>query len=321
MNLAALDLNLLVVFDALMQERNATRAGERIGLTQSAVSNALARLRALLKDELFLRTASGMRPTPRALDIAVPVRQALDQIRDALEPPRFDPATSEASFVLAAGDYIAATLLPPLMALIRERAPGVRLRLLPTNTLDIVQMLDAGACDMAIGLFDRIPERLDSMVLWEETVSLVARLDHPLASEPLQLDRLALASHVLVSQTGQEDGGASEGYLTNHGLRRQVVARAHLDLRQRLKACGLPVRIALTVPYFSVVPPILQHSDLVALLPRRVALAQQQSVGLAMQELPYTSAATPIQCLWHRRHAAKADQVWLRTLVFEAARR
>lgn len=320
MNLSAVDLNLLVVFDALMQERNVTRAGHRIGLTQSAVSNALARLRGLLKDELFLRVASGMQPTPRALDIAGPVRQALDQIKDALEPPGFDPATTELSFTMVAGDYIAATLLTPLMTLMRQRAPRGRLRLLPGNTLDIVQMLDASACDMAVGLFDKIPDRLDSMTLWEETVSLVARVDHPLASGLLGLERLAMASHVLVSQTGQEDNGASEGHAMNHGLRRQVMTRAHLDLRQRLEACGLPIRIALTVPYFSVVPSILQHSDLVALLPHRVALAQRRLAGLIVMDLPYESAATPIQCLWHRRHAARTSHSWLRSLVIEAAR-
>ncbi len=320
MNLAALDLNLLVVFDALMEERNVTRAGRRVGLTQPAVSNALSRLRAVLKDELFLRSVAGMQPTPRALEIAIPVRDALERIKDALEPRGFDPATADFSFVLAAGDYIASTLLPPLMVLLRERAPGVRLRFLPTNTLDIVQMLDAGACHFAIGLFDAIPDRLDSLVLWEESVSLVARSDHPLASGPLDLGRLAEAWHILVSQTGQEDDGTSDGYLLNHGLRRQVMTRAHLALRQALDERGLSIKVALTVPYFSAVPPILRRSDLAALLPCRVALAQCQDAGMVSRDLPGPPMAMRIQCLWHRRRGATAAQAWLRDLMVEAAR-
>lgn len=321
MNLAALDLNLLVVFDALMEERNVTRAGRRVGLTQPAVSNALSRLRLLLKDELFVRTPAGMQPTARAQEIAGPVQQALTQIKDALEPSGFDPATADLSFTLAAGDYIASTLLPPLMELMRERAPGVRLRVMPANTLDLVQMLDTGECDLATGLFDGFPERLHGMTLWEETVALVARWDHPLAKGPLDLERLAEASHILISQNGQADDGTSDGYLMSHGLRRQVLNRAHLSLRRKLEERGLRLTVALTVPYFSAVLPIVMQSDLVALLPRRTALSLHRLAGLAVRELPCPLEMMPIQCLWHRQATARAPHAWLRRLVTEAAQR
>ncbi|SMF33850.1 transcriptional regulator, LysR family [Azospirillum oryzae] len=321
MNLAALDMNLLVVFDALMEERNVTRAGRRVGLTQPAVSNALSRLRLLLKDQLFIRTPAGMQPTARALEIAGPVQQALAQIKDALEPSWFDPATAELSFALAAGDYIGSTLLPPLTELLRDRAPGVRLRVLPANTLDLMHFLDNGECDMAIGFFDTIPERLDAMPLWAESVSLVARWDHPLASGPMSLERLAEAPHILISQTGQEDDGSSDGYLLSHGLRRQVMTRSHLALRRSLEERGLRLRVALTVPYYSAVLPIVMQSDLVTLLPHRVALSLHRLAGVAVRDLPCPLEAVQIQGLWHRQVTARASHTWLRRLVAEAAQR
>src|SRR5260221_1192818 len=135
MNWGAFDLNLLIVFDAVMQERNVTRAGRRVGLSQPAMSHALNRLRHMLKDELFVRTPEGMAPTPRAEALALPLRNALSEMQLALEPEAFDPATSDRRFVLTLNNYAAVVLAPPLVAAVSAAAPEVRLDLRPGGPL------------------------------------------------------------------------------------------------------------------------------------------------------------------------------------------
>src|SRR5690349_445431 len=150
MNFGAFDLNLLIVFDTVMQERSVTRAGNRIGLSQPAMSHALNRLRYVLKDELFVRTPEGMVPTPRAETLVQPLRNALSEMRLALEPTAFEPATSDRRFTLAISNYAAIVLAPPLVVAVSAAAPSVRLDLRPsgTGTLDIVDRLDRGDLDL-----------------------------------------------------------------------------------------------------------------------------------------------------------------------------
>src|SRR6267154_4811487 len=151
MNWGAFDLNLLVVFDAVMQERSVTRAGGRIGLSQPAMSHALNRLRHMLKDELFVRTPDGMVPTPRAELLAQPLRSALSEMQLALEPAVFDPAASDRRFLLALNNYAAVVLASPLVAAVSAAAPAVRLDLRPSGTMDIVDRLDRGDLDLTVG--------------------------------------------------------------------------------------------------------------------------------------------------------------------------
>jgi DNA-binding transcriptional LysR family regulator len=151
MNWGAFDLNLLIVFDAVMQERSVTRAGSRIGLSQPAMSHALNRLRYMLKDELFVRTPDGMAPTPRAETLAQPLRNALSEMQLALEPTAFDPAASDRRFSLAVNNYAAVVLVPPLVAAVSAAAPAVRLDLRPSGTLDLVERLDRGDLDLTLG--------------------------------------------------------------------------------------------------------------------------------------------------------------------------
>src|SRR5258705_11643547 len=151
MNWGAFDLNLLIVFDAVMQERSVTRAGNRIGLSQPAVSHALNRLRHMLKDELFVRTPEGMVPTPRAETLAQPLRNALSEMQLALEPAAFDPAASDRRFALAVNNYAAVVLAPPLVAAVSAAAPAVPLDLRPSGTLDMFDHLDRGDLDLMLG--------------------------------------------------------------------------------------------------------------------------------------------------------------------------
>src|ERR1700693_4643133 len=151
MNWGAFDLNLLIVFDAVMQDRSVTRAGNRIGLSQPAMSHALNRLRYMLKDELFIRTPDGMVPTPRAETLAQPLRNALSEMQLALEPAAFRPARSDRRFALAVNNYAAVVLAAPLVAAASAAAPAVSLDLRPSGTLDLVDRLDRGDLDLTIG--------------------------------------------------------------------------------------------------------------------------------------------------------------------------
>src|ERR1700738_1686307 len=147
--LGAIDLNLLVVFDAIMMERSVTRAGQRLGLSQPAISHALTRLRHMLKDELFVRSPSGMMPTPRAEQLATPVRIALDGLQQSLEPDHFDPAEDTTTFRIAVDNYAAIVLVAPIAAYVARIAPGVRLDFRPSGTLDVLEQLDRSELHLA----------------------------------------------------------------------------------------------------------------------------------------------------------------------------
>jgi DNA-binding transcriptional LysR family regulator len=157
--LSAIDLNLLVIFDAVMQERNVTRAGQRLGLSQPAMSHALTRLRYMLKDDLFIRSPKGMLPTPRAEQLALPVRSALDGLQHSLEPTQFIPSKATRSFRIAVDNYSAVVLVGPLAGRITKIAPGVTLEFRPSGTLSILDLLDRGELDLAIGALPEPGER------------------------------------------------------------------------------------------------------------------------------------------------------------------
>ena len=153
LNFRSLDLNLLRVFDEVMAERSLTRAAHKLSITQPAVSNAMRRLRDVVGDELVVRSGQGVEPTPRALALWPPVREALAHLQESLAPGHFDPATAESTFVLAMADATAATLVPALVEIIEREAPGISIRVLPLTTRDPRRLLEEEAADMAVGYF------------------------------------------------------------------------------------------------------------------------------------------------------------------------
>jgi DNA-binding transcriptional LysR family regulator len=199
MNWGAFDLNLLIVFDAVMQERSVTRAGSRIGLSQPAMSHALNRLRYVLKDQLFVRTPEGMVPTPRAELLAQPLRNALSEMQLALEPAVFDPAASDRRFALALNNYAAVVLAPPLVAAVSAAAPAVRLDLRPSGTLDIVDRLDRGDLDLTLGSMDSPGERFATAPLLEDPFVMVMRRGHPAGQRKLSAAAFAAVPHLEIS--------------------------------------------------------------------------------------------------------------------------
>ena len=296
MNWGAFDLNLLIVFDAVMQERSVTRAGGKIGLSQPAVSHALSRLRYMLKDELFIRTPDGMVPTPRAEQLAAPVRRALSDMQLALEPETFVPHEATRLFVLALNNYAAVIIAPRLVTEVISTAPGMRLDLRPTGLRDIPALLDRGELDLAIGTFEDAGERFATAGLLEDSFVVVMRRDHPAAQCKLTAEALSGLSYLEISSSG-ENSSFVDQWLGTGGLARKITHRA-----PRLSAAA-----------------ILSSTEMVAVLSCRLAEHRVQSHGLSMCRLPFSSPLIRSTMLWHRRFDDQPGHLWLRKLVQQTA--
>jgi DNA-binding transcriptional LysR family regulator len=312
-----LDLNLLRVFEALMEERSATRAGSRLGLTQSAISHALNRLRYVLKDELFVRGPDGMQPTERAAEIAPRLRQGLLQLALALAPSEFVPERTDRRFTIACTEYAGAVIIPALIARLRQEAPHASLSILPSNQ-GVAETLRCGRADLAIGSFRRFPDWFESETLLQDNRVWVLSADNPAATGELTLERLAELPHLVIAATG-EDERAIEGYVVEHGLERLVTRSDAGVLQGALAARGLRREIAVTTPHFLAALAAVSQSDIAALLPRRLATAFVGRYRLALFEPPYPSPPFDLMSLWHREHGDQPAIAWLRRILREVA--
>jgi DNA-binding transcriptional LysR family regulator len=291
MNWGAYDLNLLIVFDAVMQDRSVTRAGDRIGLSQPAMSHALSRLRHMLKDQLFVRAPEGMLPTPRAEMLAEPLRIALSEMQRALDPPTvFDPASSDRRFTLSLNNYAAVVVAPTLVA--SAAAPALRLDLRPSGTLDVVEQLDRGELDLAIDSQDSPGERFAAEVLLEDSFVMVMRRGHPASRRRLTPRAFAALAHLEISSS-REDTSFIDRWLADSGLKRTIALRA---------------------PYLATAS-ILTQSDLVATLSRRIAQEFVRKNALLIRQPPYESPKVPTIMLWHRRLDGHPAHRWLRKVL------
>lgn len=301
MNLASVDLNLLVAFEALIEERHVTRAAGRIGLAQPSMSSALRRLRELFDDELFLRTASGMQPTEKALALARPVSAALEQIRGALAPQRgFDPATSYRRFAIAVTDYGDLIVVPALIGLLRREAPGIDLAVRPiTDAHDAVARLERGELDALIG--GHLPASATCLRqrLIAERFVCIRDATRTGAAETMTLNDYAALPHALFSAAGG-DGlpSAIDTALDRIGLRR---------------------RIAVTLPHVVAVPFAVAGTDLVATMAERVARRFAESAGVAVLPLPCEVPVFDIDLLHARRALADPALRWLMETIAAAA--
>jgi DNA-binding transcriptional LysR family regulator len=296
MNWGMFDLNLLTIFDAVMQERSVTRAGDRLGLSQPAVSHALSRLRHMLKDELFVRSPEGMVPTPRAEQLAEPLHRALNDMRLALEPETFVPEETSRQFAISVNNYAAVVLVPGLMSRVVEAAPSIRLDLRPSGARDVLTMLDRGELDLAVGPFVDAGERFAVAPLLEDTFVLAMRPDHPALAERLTPDSLAGLRYLDISSSG-EDPGFLDEWLAAHHLTRNVVHRA-----PRLSAAV-----------------ILAATDMVAVLSGRLAETWAELYGLSVCPMPLASPAIRTGMMWHRRFDNQPAHRWLRDVIRKAA--
>lgn len=290
-----------------MADGSLTRAAAELAMTQPAASHALKRLHAAVGEPLFVRTAFGMKPTPRAEALWPQVREALDNLQQALSPDRFDPRRGNTAFRLAMADATAALLAPPLLAALQtEQARGVSVRILPLTTRDPRALLLEGQADAAIGHFpvavaalvsDGATSGLYHQHLYDSRYVCVMRRGHPLAEQALTLDDYCAAEHLLVSFSGRP-----------HGL-----------MDQALAAFGRKRRIVLTVNQFFTAGRVVTQSDLLTVLPQRFVAATGYAEQLVTRELPFPMDPVSVQMLWPVRLDTDAAQRWLRQHLVDAA--
>ena len=301
MSFLTLDLNLLRVFDAVMTEQNLTRAAQRLAMTQPAVSNAVKRLRDSLGDDLLIRTAHGVKPTARAESLWPAVRRALAELEEAVAPRSFELDKAHATFRMAMADATAALILPPLVRVIEEEAPGIDARMVPLTTREPRPLLLRGDVELAIGFFPGVVAQLQGATetpirherLYSGRYVAVMRKHHPLAKQALTLDRYCESNHLLVSFSGR--------------------ARGLVD--DALASLGRERRILLTVNQFFTAGQVVAASDLVMVIPKHLINATGMSEALIHQDLPFDLPEVHIDMLWHERDGRNPGHQWLRDQV------
>ena len=299
MNLASVDLNLLVAFDALLRERNVSRAAARVGLAQPSMSNALSRLRALLDDELFVRTPRGMEPTAKALALAEPVQSALAEIGRALDPGEaFDPRRTHRSFTIGAADFVEFILIPPLLELLRREAPGADLRIRAFDRRNVFDLLDRGELDLALGVFPELPKRFRKARVLEERFVCLARAGHPELGKGLDVESFTRLPHILVSPRGDPTGVAD-----------RILARM-----------GRKRRVAVTVANFLSLPFVVGASDLLGIAGERIAERLAAPAGVELHPLPIALRGFTLSMIWGAGSQRDPACDWLRSKLREVAR-
>jgi DNA-binding transcriptional LysR family regulator len=293
----ALDVPLLRALDALLAERHVTRAARRLGMTQSAASHALGRLRAVMGDPLFVRGPRGVVPTDRALALGPEVRALLDRI-DALthEGVPFDPARLDRTFVLGGADFAEVLLMPRLVRAIAARAPRVGFASRPIGT-DVEGALESGTIDVALGVFPTAPPRLVRRKLFDETFVCMLRRGHPVLKRPLTPERFAALPHVLISPRGT-GGGAVDDALAPLGLTR---------------------RIAVRTATFVAAPILVSETDCIVTLPLRMAQAMAKGRRLVLVPPPVRVPGFAVSMLFHERSRSEPAHTWLREEIVRTA--
>ena len=310
-----LDLNLLKVFDAVMEERSVLRASQKVALSQSAVSHSLARLREMLEDELFVRTASGMQPTSRALAMAPLVRDALRFLEAAVELPKFNPANSTKQFTLAANDFTTMVLASPLLTMLGREAPSVDLVIKPVTRIDLAEQIDLGRIDVAIGIFSAPPDRFRSSFLFEYDDVLIVGEKTKLG----KLDKVKLAQlPLVVVSLGGEQEGAIGGFISERGLARRSEMYDRAALERALAESDRPPRIAISLPHFLALPALLEGTELAAIVPRPLAKALAGRHPITAYDLPYATAPLEVRLLWHQRVDDDPSHEWLHEVLRRA---
>ena len=294
MNISRIDLNLLVTLEALIAESSVSRAALRLHLSQPAVSNALSRLRHAFGDPLLVKTGRGMTPTPRALDLVVPIREALAKIERSLSVEAFDPQRATGTITIGATDYVEFVLLPRLLAAVQRNAPHLRISVLSLADTNLQQALDSGRMDMAIGYFPSATGNMHLRRIFDERYVCVVRKAHPGFRRRPTVKEFAGASHLVVSPQGGGFVGPVDGALARRGLKR---------------------RVAVSMPHFMTVPHVIAQSDLVVTLTERVARAFCGLMPLRMFKPPVAVSGFSISALWHERTHHDLANRWLRDEV------
>jgi DNA-binding transcriptional LysR family regulator len=286
MELKDIDLNLLLVFNQMRKEKRVSAVGETLGLSQPAISNALARLRRLLGDELFLRTPRGMEPTPFALELAEPVAYAMGALHTALNQQSvFDPATSTRGFTLAMTDIGEIYFTPALMDLLSREAPGVTISTVRNTAVNLRDDMEAGRVDLAIGFLPQLKAGIFQRRLFLQRYVCIFGAKHPLARKrSLSFKDFCAAEHVLVKAAG-----------TGHGKADDEMA----------------------APHFVAVGHILRSSQMIATVPERLARSIAEPFGLVWRPHPVALPQIAINMFWHAKFHRDPGNQWLRGTLFD----
>jgi DNA-binding transcriptional LysR family regulator len=291
-----LDLNLLVVFHEVFRERQISAAARRLKVTQSAVSNALARLRRSVGDELFVRTTEGMQPTPYAEQMSEQVAAALAQLELALQPARdFDPATSRRRFTIAMTDVGEMYFMPRLIEACARLAPSVDIASRRAGLVDLRTEMESGRVDLAIGAFENAPAVLYQRRLFRQSCVSMFRRGHALAEGSLTLKRFGAARHLVVTS----------------------MESPYDAINQALAEAGIDLAASFSVPHFAAVPYIVSSTDLVATVPQKLAERAAAPFQLEVVKSPLRLPALQTNMFWHRRYNHDEANRWLRSLVVD----
>ncbi len=293
MDTRRVDLNLLVALEALIAERNVTRAAARLNLSQPALSAQLNRLRDLFGDPLLIPAQRGMIPTQRALELQEPLHLALEHIRGVVsEQTPFDPTTAEATVSIAASDYVQYAVLMPLIFALQQEAPGIRVAWRPVDGRTISSQMEKGDIDIGLITPDSAPDQLRIRKIYDERFVCIARRDHPVVNRSLDLTTFAGLDHVIVSPRGGGFVGVTDTALEAHGLQRCV---------------------KLSVASFLVVTEVVARSDMIAVVPAR--LVRDRADRLQVLDPPLPVNGFTISLVWHDRTTSHPPQRWLRDRI------
>jgi DNA-binding transcriptional LysR family regulator len=295
-NLASLDLNLLVALQALLEERNVTRAAEKVGLSQPAMSRALGRLRKLFNDPLLVRTSSGMVLTVRAEQTVEPLRRAMIEVRRVIANPTFEPATARGVFRISAWDYETATIVPLIVTRLAKEAPNLEILMITQNNWSL-EKLEQNTVELTLGAFANIPSGFYRQRIMTDKFVSVVRAGHPLLKGKLTPERFVEFSHIVTSVSGEGPGPVDKA-LENFGLKRHI---------------------ALRVPNFLTAPLCVATTDLVVTMPYRLAQQLEGLANLKLIEPPIQLMGIRVSQVWHERHHYDPAHTWFRNLVQEEA--
>ena len=296
MDIRTIDLNLLVVFHAMLEHRSVTRAAEAVGLSQPAMSAAVARLRVLFGDPLFVKTGTEMRPTPRATDLAAPVRRVIETVKDdILQTAAFDPLTTQRTFTLAAPDIAEVSLLPRLLAHFAAHAPQASLRTVAMPRHAAAESLESGVAELAVGFFPDLNKAgFFQQKLFDSALVCIVRSRHPAIGAKITLKEYLAASHAVVRPEG----------------------RVHV-FDQFLQERGFKRRIVLEISHFMSLLPIIATSDLIATVPQDMADFCASHAEIRILAAPLKAPALQVHQFWHRRFHKDPGNVWLRGALHE----
>lgn len=296
------NLQLLAHLDALMTERHVSRAAERMGIGQPAMSAALARLREIFRDPLLIKTKRGMEPTPRALELAKRVHQAMALIESASRAQQeFDPATAEAHFRIVASEGVAQLFIPPLMKVIREHAQGVRVTVRQADVRRTSEFLREGEYDLVIAYLNKVPEELHQTVLYPQKVCVIVSRDHPSIQGRISLKQYVAFPHVLW-------GTEPAPYPTI-----ELVVDAQLAKRGLARTAGI------RVPNLLISPAVVAQTDMIATVPDRIAQMASQNLPLQVLTPPLALGASDLSMFWDDRMQNDSAHAWLRMTLREIA--